>query len=237
MSFFGELYLRSTRPYLGANETRAEAELIARELALTPTTRTLDIGCGHGRHLELLHARCALFGLELDPLSIAQTPAPLRARVVRGDFYAPPFGPTFDAAFAWYATLFISSADERNLAALRSAAGVLKPGGKLLAHGHNPISQGAAGQSRFEATLPDGGKLVEETWYDASHNLLHLHRRLADGARVLEGRFAVRCPTVEDHAHWAKQSGLAIEATWGDAQGTPYGATSPDLIVRYRKLG
>jgi len=237
VSFFGELYLRSTRPYLTASETRAEAEFIARELALTKTTRTLDVGCGHGRHLELLHGRCALVGFDSDPASLAQIPVPLHARVVRGDFYAPPFGATFDAAFAWYATLFISNSDERNVDALRAVAGVLKPGGKLLVHGHNPVSQRRAGESRFEAKLEDGGSLVEETWYDASRNLLHLHRRLADGARVMEANFAVRCPTIEDHAAWAREAGLAVEATRGDAQGTPYGQGSPDLIVRYRRLG
>src|SRR6185437_8796498 len=103
-------------------------------------------------------------GLELDPASLAQIAAPLNALVVRGDFYAPPFGPTFDAAFAWYATLFISNSDERNVDALRAIANVLKPGGKLLVHGHNPISQRRAGESRFEARLDDGGSLVEETW-------------------------------------------------------------------------
>lgn len=236
MAFFGELYLRSTRPFLAPEATAQECGFIASALDLAPGVRALDIGCGHGRHLEPLAARgLDVLGFDLDPESLVAISPELRARVVRADLFAPPFAGCFQAAFSWYATLFGSDDDARNLEALRAAVSVLAPGGRLLVHGHNPTVQAREPQSHFETTLADGARLVEETWYDLAANALHGHRILTDGARRLEGRYLVRCFTAADHARMASRLGLGIEATWGDAQGNPYAADSPDLIVRYAR--
>lgn len=236
MAFFGELYLRSTRPFLAPEVTTREAGFIARTLRLAPGQRALDIGCGHGRHLALLAGRgLDVWGLDFDALSLDQLPPGVRPRAIRGDLYALPFARPFDAAYAWYATLFISPEESRNLEALREAARVLRPGGRLLVHGHNPAAQACEPESHFEATLTDGAKLSEETWYEPGRNVLHGRRRLEHAGRVLEGEFLVRCPTADDHARWAQQAGLTVEAQFGDVQAAPYRATSPDLIVLLRK--
>jgi SAM-dependent methyltransferase len=236
VSFFGELYLRSTQPFLRPEATRREAAFIARALELRPGGRVLDVGCGHGRHLALLADQgISGFGLERDALSLRSLGPELRARAVRADLYHPPFGPRFDAAYAWYATLFISDDDRENQAALVAAAGCVRPGGALLVHGHNPATQRQELESRFESALEDGARLVEETWYDPARDVLHGHRVLTHGARRLEGRFVVRCPTLEDHRRWAAQAGLGIDGTWGDAAGGECLPGSPDLIVRYRR--
>lgn len=236
MSFFGELYLRSTRPFLAEETSAREAAFIAQTLRLERSRRALDIGCGHGRHLQRLVARgLDVWGVDNDALSLAQLGPEARARAVRGDLYHLPFRASFDAAYAWYATLFISDDDRQNQAALAEATRALRPGGELLVHGHNPVAEARDGESLFKATLDDGAALVEETWYDSTRNVLHGHRRLTHGARVLEGRFLVRCPTLEDHARWAKALGLRLEATYGDAAGRPYRRESPDLIVFLRR--
>ena len=234
MGFFGELYLRSTRPFLSEQATASECALIAGALALRRGVRTLDIGCGHGRHLAPLADRgLDVFGLDFDAQSLRELPKFLRRRVVRADLYAPPFRSAFDAAYSWYATLFISERESKNLEALRAAASVLRPGGKLLVHGHNPLAQAREPRSHFEATLDDGAQLVEDTWYDPGANVLHGRRVLTHGDLALEGEFLVRCPTLEDHARMARALGLRVEETFGDEEGGAYRADSPDLIVRY----
>lgn len=236
MAFFGELYLRSTRPFLTPEATAREVALIRRELAPGGRGLLLDIGCGHGRHLAGLNQQgLDVVGLDLDALSLRALAAPLQRRVVQGDLFAMPFGARFDAAYAWYATLFIRDDDASNRAALFEALRVVRPGGALLVHGHNPVRQAAEPESRFETTLPDGAHLLEETWYDLAQHVLHGHRTLTDGARVLNGSFMVRCPGLEDHRRWAQEAGVTIEATFGDALGRPYGAHAPDLIVKLRK--
>jgi SAM-dependent methyltransferase len=236
MGFFGELYLRSTRPFLSPRATDLECELIAQALGLSPQMRALDIGCGHARHLERLSERgLNVYGLDSDARSLADLAPAIRARVVRANLYAPPFRGCFDAAYSWYATLFISESEAENVDALRAAASTVRPGGRLLVHGHNPLVQAREPQSRFEETLEDGAHLVEETWFDLAANVLHGRRTLTEPGRMLEGNFLVRCPTLEDHARMASALDLRLEGTFGDVAGGPYSADSPDLIVRYRR--
>lgn len=236
MAFFGELYLRSTRPFLAPEATAREAAFIASALALGPGVRALDIGCGHGRHLvPLRRAGHDVVGLDFDARSLAEVPSEHRAHVVRGDLFALPFGARFDAAFAWYATLFVRDEDEANVAALCEAARVLRPGGRLLVHGHNPAAQRREPESHFAATLDDGAQLVEDTWFDLATNVLHGRRVLRHGDRVLEGDFLVRCPTFEDHTRWAKRCALRLDAVFGNENGAALSERAPDLIVRYVK--
>ncbi len=51
--FFGELYLRSTRPFQPASVTEAESRYLGERLREAGTQGlVLDLGCGHGRHLR-----------------------------------------------------------------------------------------------------------------------------------------------------------------------------------------
>jgi SAM-dependent methyltransferase len=236
-AFFGELYLRSTRPFLDPRVTRREAEFIVDALQLLPHERALDLCCGHGRHLQALaELGHTAIGLELDAASLATVPKPLRSRLVRGDLYALPFREAFPALFSWYASLLISEDDARNRAAVAQAASALEPGGRMLLHGHNPLAQRRETRSHFSTELAGGEKLSEEIWYDAAKDVLHGHRILQslDG-RTLEGEFQVRCPTLEDHRAWCEELGLKLESAWGDVNAEPPSETAPDLIVLVRK--
>jgi SAM-dependent methyltransferase len=234
--FFGELYLRSTLPYLTAARTRQEAEFIRLALELGPEHRVLDVCSGHGRHVVALQQfGVRAIGLEKDAASLEETAVTVRDRCVRGDLYAMPFGPVFDAVYSWYASLFLSADDEVNLSALREAARVLKPGGGLLVHSHNPIREAREADSEFVSTLWDGARLTETTRYDLRQNVLRGHRVLTHGDQRLEGDFLVRCPSLKDHQRWADALGMELENHWGDALASEYKPGSPDLIVCYRK--
>jgi SAM-dependent methyltransferase len=239
-SFFGALYLCSTRPFLDETTTHREADFIVEALKLRPDERVLDLCCGHGRHLVWLRKHSPnTWGLDLDETSLEIARESLRAdadrRLVRGNLYALPFHHAFDALYAWYASLFLSEDDAVNQEALTQAARALKPGGRMLIHSHNPERQAKEAETRLETTLPDGSHLLEVAWYDPVNGLLHGERRLEGPDGTLEGHYQVRCPSLVDYRKWCRSSGLVLEQAWGDIAGRPPSAEAVDLIVRLRR--
>src|SRR4051794_25984531 len=109
MSFFGELYLRSTQPFLSPEITAREVAYLERAFSgLTLPGPVADLGCGHGRHAAPLNTSGSLkgrvVGLELDPYSLAHRLPGFPA--VQGDLRALPFeSHSLAGAYAWYSTL------------------------------------------------------------------------------------------------------------------------------------
>src|SRR5687767_13784101 len=93
MPFFGELYLRTTRPLQTPEVTRREVDYLARALEpVAPLGPVLDVGSGHGRHVAGLRARgLEVIGLELDPQSLSEREDDGPA--IRADFRRLPLRP------------------------------------------------------------------------------------------------------------------------------------------------
>ena len=239
-AYYGDLYLDSVADLLTPALSAAEAEVVAGLLALRPEERALDLACGQGRHLRALAGRARIVGLDRngDYLSRARGAG---AGLVRGDLRSLPFRDgAFDAAFSWYASLFMWD-DAANLAALREAARVVRPGGRLLVHHANPARLARETEARAERALPGGGRVEEASRFDPGTGIDACARRLIrpDGT-VLAGTAHLRYYSPAEWSALAPRAGLrllGIASTSRPRDSTPsLDSDAPDLIALAEKV-
>jgi SAM-dependent methyltransferase len=220
---FGELYLRSTRPFLSDAVTGAEADFLAARL---PPGLRLDLGCGHGRHTRRLDP--TVVGLDFDALSLRE--AAEFGPVARGEFQSLPFRAlAFDAAYSWYNSLGTLRSPE---AALTEVARVLRPGGRLIVQGSNPAAVRANPEARYSGRLPDGSHLEETSAWSEARGRDELTRRVTspDG-RVMAASFAIRYYDFEGWRALLEPRGLEVVWVVGGVDGAPLGEKSSDIIL------
>ncbi|MBN1205000.1 MAG: class I SAM-dependent methyltransferase [Myxococcaceae bacterium] len=235
MSFFGELYLRSTRPFLSPEITLREVAYLKRCFAgLALPGPVVDLGCGHGRHAAPLNTSGPLagrvVGLELDAYSLSQRAPGFPA--IRGDLRALPFQTgSLGGAYAWYSTLFAFSEAEHRVI-LQEVARCLRPGALLVfqtvPYERLRESPGAA----FQHTLPDGSVLEEESRFNPETGMDHGRRRLTlPEGRVLSGVYTIRYYPLAELTQLLESTGLATRWVHGSLEGEPPTSASTDLIV------
>jgi SAM-dependent methyltransferase len=231
--FFGELYLRSSKPFLAPEVTLAEVDFLSERLAV-PLRKgpVLDLGCGHGRHSGGLSQRFPgkIVGLDFDALSLEE--ARRDASVVRGDFFHLPFRPqAFAGAYCWYNSLFTFD-DAQQLTLLRELARCLAPGALLVLHLSNRHRVERQPHAEYDGTLPDGAHLHEEVRFNPSTGRDEASRRLTlpDG-RVMAARYFIRYYFLEELTQLLKQGGLAVAFAVGGVDGSKPGPNAADLIV------
>jgi SAM-dependent methyltransferase len=235
LSFFGELYLRSTLPFLAPEVTTREVGYLERCFTgLSPSGPVVDLGCGHGRHAAPLNTSGPLagrvVGVELDPYSLSHRTPGFPA--VRGDLRALPFQTgSLAGAYAWYSTLFAFS-DMEHRVILREVARCLRPG-RLLVLQTVPYERVSKQPSEaFRYTLPDGSLLEEESQFDPATGRDHGRRRLTlPEGRVLSGGYAIRYYPLADLIQLLESTGLSVKWTHGSLEGEPLTSASTDLIV------
>lgn len=236
--FFGELYLRSTLPYLSEAVTAREGEYLSRAFADVEGP-VVDLGCGHGRHAARLNTDGALagrvVGLELDPLSLRLRRPGFPA--VRGDLRALPFqDASLGGAYAWYSTLFAFT-DAEHVQVLREVARALRPGGRLVFQ-TVPYERlaGSPGAS-FRERLPDGSLLEEESRFDATRGRDVGQRQLTlpDG-RVLRAAYSLRYYPLAELKGLLESTGFSVAWVHGGLDCGPMTPESTDLIVGAGRL-
>jgi SAM-dependent methyltransferase len=250
--YYGELYLDSVADLLGPRLSAIEADAVAALLGLGAGDRVLDLACGHGRHARILAGRVArLVGLDRSAPYLKAAAAgvaagserrpPASPAWVRGDVRALPFrAGSFDAAFSWYASLFMFD-DATNAACLAEAGRVVRRGGRLLVHHANPLRLAREPFAAARRTLPDGSRVEEESSYDPATGVDRCARRLvrADGA-VLAGTAELRYYIPAEWGRLAESAGLRLLelTTTPDAGRTARrepGPDAPDLIALLEK--
>jgi len=235
-AYYGDLYLDSVEDLLTPRLSGIEAEAIARLLALGPGDRVLDLACGHGRHARVLAGRVAsLVGLDRSGayLRRAVRSAPQQGEretppaYVRGDVRALPFRDgAFDAAYSWYASLFMFD-DPINARCLAGAARVIRPGGRLLVHHANPAALAKRPSDAARRTLADGSVVEETSEFDATAGVDRCTRRLVrPSGATLAATAELRYYTVSEWGPLSRSAGLRI----AEANETPQ-----DLAVLLEK--
>jgi SAM-dependent methyltransferase len=240
-SWYGDLYDESVADLLTPRLSELEAAAIRRLLGLGPADRVLDLACGHARHAHVL-APCVreVVGLDRNALYLTRARGG-GAALVRGDLRALPFVEgAFDAAYSWYASLFVYD-DPGNEGALREAARVVRPGGRLLVQHANPLQLAKRPVERAERDLPGGGRVAEVSHYDPGTGRDRLDRRLTrrDGT-VLAGTAHLRYYTPQEWESLARRAGLRLLriASTSQAETPPerFEEHAPDLIALVEKL-
>jgi SAM-dependent methyltransferase len=126
----------------------AQVDLLERLLGLQAGDRVLDLGCGAGRHVILLHERGAVAtGVDLSPAIIqlardgwkARHPSHSGPAFVVGDMRDPPVEGPFDVVLFMDASLGLFERDADHLQALSAASSMLREGGALVLELMNPF--------------------------------------------------------------------------------------------------
>ncbi len=236
--FFGELYLRSTRPFLRDHVTDAEGAYLSERLREAGVAGpVLDLGCGHGRHLARVRAQgWNAVGLDSDARSLAE--ARQHGPVVQGDFFCPPFLPaTLGAAYCWYNTLFTFEDDEQR-EALAAVARCVAPGGLVVLQGSAKALAAQNPVARYDGLLPDGCRLEERCDYDSARSRDVISRRLTlpDG-RVMAADFFIRYYDPDEVRALVEAAGLTLKWVHGGVDGSAPTPLSSELIVGAQRRG
>ena len=136
-SFFHGIALDLWRAAVTDEQTKNEADVIQKLLALPGGASILDVPCGNGRHcLELAGRGYAMTGLDIAVSFIEEARAKAAQRGLAvtlhaGDMRHLPWREEFDGAFC-FGNSFGYMSDADNAAFLKSVAEVLKPGGRFV---------------------------------------------------------------------------------------------------------
>lgn len=225
--FFGELYLRSTRPFLSAEITQQEADFLRSHL---PTGRLLDLGCGHGRHL----AHVGGFGVDRDPISLVE--AKRHAPVSRADLRRLPFRDgAFDGVWCWYNSIGTFEDDQLPVI-LAEVSRCTRAGGQLIIQGTNIERSRAQPQASYDGPIGQGDHLREWADFDFGKKRDQIHRELrTDDGRILEAHFFIRYYEVEEWRRLLDAVGFELSWSVGGLDGAPIDDASSDVIIGARK--
>lgn len=229
--FFGELYLRSTRPFLSRQGTLDERAFLARTFAWEAGP-IVDLGCGHGRHLEGQPG--GWLGVDLDGLSLQEAKA--HAPVARGDFFALPFRTaSLGGAFAWYNALFtFEEADQPRL--FGEVARCLRPGALFVVQALPRAPLEREPEATFDGDLPDGSHLHETSRFDPSTGRDTSRRTLTTPeGRVMAASYFIRYYSPDELARLLEAAGFRVEFIQGGTDGRPLGDDATDVIVGARR--
>jgi len=208
------------------------------ETWLSPTGRVLDVGCGTGRHLEVLAARgFSVTGLDRSRalLDHARESGILPGRLVRGDMRRLPYA---DGTFASLISMFTSfgyfGTRSAHVNLLREFARVVVPGGRMvLDYLNEPVVRGGIVP---ESTRSLDGYSIEEARSirplgDGDAVVKRVTIRTAEGNVVERYEEEVALYPRTDLLEMMRSTGWHPRESRGDYDRATWSEESPRLIV------
>jgi SAM-dependent methyltransferase len=205
---------------------------VAPELAAGPV---LDLGCGAGRHLEILRrANPLAFGLDLSPTLLRMAPSSLHPWLLRGDMRELPVKDGALSGICLWFTPFGYFSDEENRALMLCIGAALRHQGVLVMDYLN--SELVQRTLVPEDTVLRGGVKAESRRALEGDRLVKrmILTRMATGEerRVLE---SVRLYRPEELQEMAVCAGLRLRRVMGTYAGEAFTEDSPRWIGIFEK--
>lgn len=232
--FFDADYHRVLEPFHPESEARRETAALRELLGLAQADRILDLGCGWGRHLRLLHdAGHDVTGLDLSlPLLKRARTAGRSPALVAADMLRLPLPDRgFDVVLNLATSLGVFLTDGPARAALQEVRRVLRPRGRLLIEGMHRDDVVAHYATRDGWTLDDGTEVRARRRFDALRGISHEVLRWRGPTGAGEKRHALRIRSATEMADLLEAAGLALDSAFGDWDGRPFRRDSERLVL------
>jgi ubiquinone/menaquinone biosynthesis C-methylase UbiE len=236
-SYFDDDFYHLHESFFPERRNRREVAGMIELLALPIGARVLDAPCGWGRHTALLaEAGYAACGADLSYDLLRR--APRRATGHRTacytacDIRALPFrDASFDAVVNVFTSLGLFLNDDDDVAALREARRVLRPGGALLLETmhRDDVIRSYAG--RDEWTLPDGTQVRVRRRFDAIAGVSHERLRWRRGSARGRKTHALRLRTATEIDALLRAAGFQLIRHYGGWNGRPFTHRAESLIA------
>jgi SAM-dependent methyltransferase len=237
--FEPEDYLHFYGTLLTEERTAAEMKFLTEHLELSGFLRILDLGCGFGRHANLLAQRGhEVVGIDCTPgfLDIAKRQAAalgLPVTYVRGDMRNCAYGGDFDRVLMMF-TVFGYFSDEDNQKVLSNVAAALKPGGMLCFD--TPERDTFLKQFLPYVVYEQGNDLmIDINRFDGLTGRVHTRRIIIRDGRRREKPFFVRLYSQSEIRDLLARAGLTLSSIYGDMSGQASSYDSRRMIVIARK--
>ncbi len=222
-------------------ETVREVSALKRLLDLRPGQLIADICCGMGRHAVPLAAEgLDVLGVDASAMMLAGAQqaqqGDTRPMLVRGDAQRLPLRPdSIDVALNLFNSFGYFEDEAANQRVLDETARCLRPGGAFLLETRNREHQIVYAPYYLEVTLADGSPAVMRCHYDRErHALCSTWSRPGDPEAIIH-RAAIRLYGLDELSQMFRQAGLAMDAIWGDYDGTEFEGFERMLIILAHK--
>lgn len=231
---FDDAYFQLHDPLFSEETSRREVAGMRELLGLHESARVLDAPCGWGRHAALLaDAGCTVVGADLSFDLLRRAPQAADAPAyAAADIRALPFADGgFDAVLNVFTSLGLFLDDAEDVAALREARRVLRPGGALLLESMHRDDVVAHYAERDAWTLPDGTEIRVRRRFDAVAGISHERLQWRRGEEQGRKAHSLRLRTATGIVALLHEAGFGDVATYGDWDGRPFSHRAESLIA------
>lgn len=232
--WFDEDYaaLYAHRDALEAEAGVATALEAAPELLRGPV---LDLGCGTGRHLEVLrHHNPKAIGMDLSQVLLKLAPVSLRGHLLRGDMRRLPLRAGSLAGLCLWFTPFGYFDDATNHRLIRNFSGVLEPGGILVLDYLNAhhLRRHLVAEDEIER---NGLRVRSQRTLEQGRVVKRMTLTRMDSGATREVVESVRVYDPEELLGLATEAGLRLRQAFGTYEGGRWSEDSPRWLALFEK--